>query len=896
MPLTPGTRLGTYEIVAPLGAGGMGEVFRARDTRLGREVAIKVLPAVFASDPDRLARFEREAQTLAALNHPNIAHIHGLEESGSVPALVMELVEGDDLSAVIARGALPLADALAIARQIADALEAAHEQGIIHRDLKPGNVKVRGDGTVKVLDFGLAKALDPGSLAGMDPAQSPTLTARATQLGTIIGTAAYMSPEQARGKSVDRRADIWAFGAVLYEMLTGRRAFAGDDVSTTLASVLKDEVDWSALPAPLPPSIHRLLRRCLERDPRRRLSAMGDARLELEEIAAEAPATASAPLDTRRPRIVPLAVGIAALAVLATVGVTRLLAPGAPAHGGGLARLAVTLPPGDIVTNADMMPFALSPDGTQLAYVGAHNGKELLFVRTMTEAGPVPLSGTEGARSPFFSPDGKWIGFFAAGKVKKVAVGGTELQVVCDNAWDPRGGCWGTDDLIYFAPTNIAGIWKVPAQGGTATELTRLDRAHGETSHRWPFVLPDHKTLLFTIWTGPGYNECRTVAQSLATGKRRVLMPGGNQPHYLPSGYLLYSRLDDLFAVRWRPSQEDLGGAVPIQLPEHPKMGNEGAGAYAVSETGTLVFLAGGDSRYAHQLVWVDRDGKTELVPAPERDYEAVAISPDGHQAAVQLEAGAEEIWLYDFARQTLAPLVAGNGSSQAPVWTPDGQRIVYRATRQGTRNLFWKPANGAGDEVRLTSREGVVQSPTCVSPDGRWVVYSEGGGFASNGGIWAVPLAGERTPQTLVNTPAAEQAGRVSPDGRWLAYASNASGVFEICLQPFPGPGPSQQVSNGGGLEPLWSRDGRELFYQKGDRAMAVDVSARGGVAVVGQPRVLYEGAFRRSINANTGYDVALDGRRFLRVRPTQPELPADRIDVVLGWADELKRLGAGK
>jgi serine/threonine-protein kinase len=324
-------------------------------------------------------------------------------------------------------------------------------------------------------------------------------------------------------------------------------------------------------------------------------------------------------------------------------------------------------------------------------------------------------------------------------------------------------------------------------------------------------------------------------------------------------------------------------------------MGNEGAGAYSVSETGTLVFLAGGADRYAQQLVWVDRDGKIEALPAPERDYEAVALSPDGRQVAVQMEQGAEELWLYDFARQTLAPLVTGSGSSQAPVWTPDGRHVIYRATRRGTRNLFWKTANGTGEEERLTSLEGVVQSPTSVSPDGRWVVYGQGGRYASSGGLWMVALEGDRTPRSLVDTPAAEQDGQVSPDGHWLAYVSDISGVFEVYLRPFPGPGPSQQVSNGGGLEPRWSRDGRELFYQNGDRAMVVDVGVRGGL-LVGQPRVMYEGHFRPAINANTGYDVSLDGRRFLRVRPTRPALPADRINVVLGWADELKRLSPAR
>ncbi|MBZ5639754.1 MAG: protein kinase [Acidobacteriia bacterium] len=891
--MSPGDSLLQYRLVEKIGAGGMGEVYRARDTKLNRDVAIKVLPDLFANEPDRLARFTREAQTLASLNHPNIAQIYGLEESGDVRALAMELVDGEELTAHIARGPMPLAEALPIARQIADALEAAHEQGIIHRDLKPANVKVRQDGTVKVLDFGLAKAMDPVGASGGNVMNSPTLTARATQLGMILGTAAYMAPEQARGRAVDRRADIWAFGVVLYEMLAGRRAFDGEDVSITLASVLKEDVDWQALPADLPAPLRRLLRRCLEKDPRRRLSAIGDARLELDEN--EPPAAPPAAMAPAGPRSIglPAALGIAAVAVLATAGVMRLLSPAAaPSGSGGHSHLAIALPDGDEFTDTNRLPLALSPDGSVLAYVGRRDGKPQLFLRRLSEMDPVALAGTDGATMPFFSPNGQWIAFFAEGRLKKVAVDGAGLQVICGGAADPRGGSWGADGNIYFAPTNFSGIWMAPASGGAATELTRTDRASGEISHRWPHALPDRRSLLYTIWTGPGADERQIVAQSIATGERRVLLSGGDTPRYAAAGYLLYARRDSLFAVPWRPSQTDLGGEVPVSLPERPRLENEGAADYAVANNGTLVYLPGGAARYAQRLLWIDRAGRTEALPLPER----VSISPDGRQAAVQVMEGTTGLWLYDFSRHTLTPFVTSGGSSQAPVWTPDGRRLVYRGTRNGQRNVYWKAADGTGDEERLTTKEGVVQTPTSVSPDGQWALFTEGG--AQTRGettLWRLRLNGERTAQPLARESTRAINGRVSPDGKWLAYLSDVSGLPEIYVQPFPGPGPRLQVSNGGGTEPLWSRDGRELFYILGDKLMAVDVASEPALAT-GQPHVLLEGRFRPNSNGNTPYDVSADGRRFLRIQQVHPDRAVDHVEVVLDWFDELKRLAATK
>jgi Tol biopolymer transport system component len=914
MPLAPGTKLGVYELIGPLGAGGMGEVWRARDTRLQRDVAIKVLPEALASEPERLGRLMREAQALASLNHPNIAQIHGLEESGGVRALVMELVDGDDLSVLIARGAMPFAEALPIARQIAEALEAAHEQGIIHRDLKPANVKVRRDGTVKVLDFGLAKVMDPlasasGGRPGGELGLSPTLTAQATRVGVILGTAAYMSPEQARGRAVDRRADVWAFGAVLYEMLTGRRAFEGEDVSFTLANVLKETVDWVPLPADLPPGVRRLLRRSLEKDPRRRLASMADARLELEdtEPAGAAGAAAGAtPAAARRGLSLPVALGLVVAAALLAVVATRALSPAAApaAPAAGVTRLAVALPENDEVVDSNRIPIALSPDGSMLVFVGRHDGIQQLFLRRFTERDPVPLPGTEGAAMPFFSPDGQWIAFFAQTKIKRIAVGGAALQIITADAPDPRGGTWGRDGVIYFAPTNMSGLFKVPAAGGVATALTTLDSDQGEISHRWPHVLPDGRALLFTIWTGPGMDERRIVMQSVATGERHDLVAGGDSAHYLPgaagpsaSGHLLYGRTDNLFAIPWQPSVTDLSGAVPITLPEHPRLENEGASVYDVTAAGTLVYVPGGPGRYLQRVVWVDRSGRTEPLPLPERDFGSVVLSPDGRRAAVQVSEGTIGIWLYDFERHTFTPFATGPGSSQAPLWTPDGRRILYRGTRRGQRDIYAKASDGTGEEVRLTAAVGRSLTPTSVSADGRWLVFSGLSGMSGGDNmIWRLRIDGVGAkPEPMLPPSDRLNDGQISPDGRSMAYASGISGRGEIYVMPFPDPGASQQVSVDGGFEPLWSRDGRILYFQDGDNLMEVDVTP-GAPPRFGRPRLLYQGRFRRSANGNTPWSISPDGQRFLRVQQAQPDPPSNRIDVVLGWGDQVSRAAGGK
>ena len=553
----------------------------------------------------------------------------------------------------------------------------------------------------------------------------------------VIGTAAYMAPEQAKGRPVDRRADVWAFGVVLYEMLTGGRAFDGDDTSEILATVLKSEPNWQALPADTPPSIRRLLRRCLEKDPRKRLSAIADARLELEEIEPSAPSVAVPVPQRRSGQRAALVAGIVLTSVVATIAAMKLLGAGSWTLGAGNSkleagsspiRLSIALPDGDQIEDTNHLPLAISRDGSRIAYVGFRDGGRKLFLRNLGDAAPILLAGTEGARMPFFSPDGQWIGFFTNSRLKKVAVASGAVQNITDNPAEPRGGVWAPDGTIYYAPHNVAALRKVPASGGSPVEATQLDRARGEISHRWPQVLPDG-SLLFSAWTGPGPDEHAIIVQDHATGARRIVLNVGDSPRFVPPGHLTYGRLDALFAVPWREHQAAVGDVAPISLPELPRLENEGASDYAVSANGTLAYIAGGAARYSQRPVWVDRAGVVETLSMPERDYEAVALSPDGARAVLQIREGTIGLWLYDFARRTLTPFATASGSSQGAVWTPDGRRIVYRGTRQGTRNIYWKPTDGSGEEERLTTKPDVVQTPSSVSPDGEWLAYSEGGG-----------------------------------------------------------------------------------------------------------------------------------------------------------------------
>jgi len=874
-----GRRLGGFTIQARLGAGGMGEVYRAHDSKLGRDVAIKILPAAWTMDADRRARFDREARTLASLNHPHIGAIYGIEDIDDSRALVLELVEGPTLADRLGAGALPLREALNVASQIADALDAAHQNGIVHRDLKPANIKIRPDGQVKVLDFGLAKTIDREAAPGLTQAATANV---GTEAGVILGTVAYMSPEQARGALVDKRTDVWAFGCVLYEMLTGRSAFARPTSSDSIAAVLEHEPDWRTLPPSTPSAIVRLVRRCLEKDVARRLRDIGDARAEIEDARADTstartPATAG-PAPSRWPLIV---AATAVLSAALAAGTVWVLKGRSTTWRTPLARLTLTLPEGDVLGDSRGvldLPVAISPDGRTLVYA-ASRGDEAprLFVRQIDTEGVRVLADTEGAHAPFLSPDGRWVGFFALGKLKKVLVAGGGSATLCD-APHAMGGSWARDDSIYFAPINTSGIWRVPASGGAPREFSHVDRNRGEVSHRFPQVLDDGKTVLFSVWTGPGWDEKHLEVQ-VGDGDHRRLVSGASTGRYLRTGHIVYSKAGALVVVPFDVAGLTVTGT-PVTLADHASESESEAAQYAVSDSGTLVSVPGRAAVFERRLVWVRRDGTVEATSAPARAYTDPAVSPDGRFAAVSIQGPTQTLWIYDFERSTLTTLPS-NGSSQSPHWTPDGRRLVYRGTRAGYRNLYWRSADGAGDEERLTTGD-TMQTPSPVSREDE--VYTNIG-VETGPDLWLLNLRQQpRVPQPIVKTLSNESSPALSPDGRWLAYLSNESGRFEAYVRPFPIAGGKIAVSKDGASEPRWSRDSRELFYRDRDRMMAVTVGSSPGA-----PRVLFEGRYQITDTGGGAYDVAPDGR-FLMIQPTAPNDSSTRINVVLGWLDDIR------
>jgi serine/threonine protein kinase/Tol biopolymer transport system component len=887
----------------------MGEVYRAQDGRLDRDVAIKVLPVEFASDGDRLQRFEQEAKATSALNHPNILTVHDIGEHEGSPYIVSELLDGEELRQLLDAGPIPVRKAIDYAHQVVSGLSAAHEKGIIHRDLKPENLFITKDDRVKILDFGLAKL----RAVKLEASSSEDATRRAiTNPGVVMGTVGYMSPEQVRGQLTDHRSDIFSFGAILHEMITGHRAFKRDTMAETMSAILKEEPDDLTESNPnISPSLERIVRRCLEKKPERRFQSTSDLGFALEALS-----TASSPGTTRTQTIsalsnapsswkegglrssfwmMALIVGALALAlVAATYGVTRWL-QGSSVTDASVKQVSLLLADGDELGANGTWPVALSEDGTRIAFSALRDGKTLIFVRTISEPVPRLLEGTEGGESPFFSPDGQWIGFFAGAKLRKVAVGGAAMQDLAETP-SQRGGSWGSDGYIYYAPTNIGGIWRVPEGGGIPAEVTKKDYANSEVSHRWPHVVAGTNTLLFARWTGPGNDEHDVCVQQIGAAEHHVLVTGGDAPRYASKlGMLLYKRLGELFVVAWSPPNPDLGRAVPLSMPERTSdNSNEGSGNYAVSSNGTLVYVGGGRSRNSARLVWVDRNSKVESLPVPERDYENVILSPDGKRAIVQIREGKTNLWIYDFERNTLTPLGNSAGSSQSPVWSSDGSRIIYRGTRQGYRNVWWRPADGSGVEERLTTKQDTSHSPTSVSPDGRWLLYNENSTQRGGSGIWLIGLDEDRTPRLLFPTPAGESDGQFSPDGKWVAYQASVSSRQEIYVSPFPGPGPRHQVSTDGGTEPLWSHDGRELFYQNGGRLMGVSVTP-GEKWSSSAPRVVNEGRFLRSINNNTSWSVSQDGTRFLRIQLVEQERAITHLDLVLNWFSRVRQVSSG-
>ena len=887
----------------------MGVVWRTTDTTLGRDVAIKLLPEALAADTERMQRFEREARVLASLNHPHIATIHGLHEAsreGGRPLrfLVMELVEGEDLQARLARGPVPLERAIEIGTQVALALEAAHGQGIVHRDLKPANVKLTADGNAKVLDFGLAKAFAVESASGeamVSASMSPTLTSAGTMAGVILGTAAYMSPEQARGGKVDRRADLWAFGCLLFEILTGRRCFEGDTVSDTLASVLKEQPDWSLLPAGTPPAIRRLLRRCLAKDPRQRLGDAADARLELTEALQppppeERPSIATAPSAAAPASRLPWIV--AAVAIVAAVGAWIVGGRAEPVVAREPMDLAIAFPPGITLNDDQESLLELSRDGRALVFSGfdAETTSSWLFVRDLHDGSLVRLPDTANATNPFFSPDGRWVGFFAEGQMKKIEIGGQNAVPICPHGGIPRGASWGGDDLIVFPAHFSGGLMKVPASGGKPQPLTELDAARKERTHRWPQIVPGHDVVLFTVATTDSpefYDDARIDAVRLSTGERKSVFEGASFARYVPTGHLIVGRGGFLFAVPFDIDRLQATG--PEVLVREGVMGSPPSGNVyaAIAQNGLLAYVPGKPVNSARRkLVWFRDDGRKEpLAGIPPAGYVDPAVSPDGKSIVVAVAGDrAHDLWLLDLVRGSRTRLTF-EGDNTSPAWTPDGKSVVFYSVRHGQGAVYMRAVDGSGGERLVYAVEGVSVAPGGVSPDGRLVTISSYG--ESKTDLYVKSLVDLDAPAVpFLVGPDEDSRARFSPDGRWIVYTSDEAGDYHVFVRPYPGPGGKWQISGRSALDAHWSRDGRQIHYRSNRGWWVTDVDPGDGKSQpfrTGNPRLIRDD-LPRALLAIT-YGIAPDGKALLLAPPEEESGPPLGVTVVTDWFTELER-----
>jgi Tol biopolymer transport system component len=868
MPLSPGTRVGPYEIVSILGAGGMGEVYRARDPRLRRDVAVKALPDAVAADPDRAARFEREAQVLASLNHAHIAVLHGLEEADGRAFLILELVEGETLAQRLGAGRLPLSDALTIARQLADALEAAHERGIVHRDIKPANIALTPDQRVKVLDFGLARTLDRAPRGD----GAVTVTEAGTAAGVVLGTAAYMSPEQARGLPSDQRTDIWAFGCVLYEMVTGLRPFSGHTASDIIAGVLERQPDWTRIPAVVPARIQWLIQRCLAKDPRQRLQSIGDARIEIDDTLSDptrGAATADGTPAPKRERVawVIAALSLAAVAVMLGAGLFRRQAPAAEIQ---TYSASVVLP--DDIQLPSATPsgrFAISPDGRRLALVGVDkSGRSMLYIRPLSSRIPQPLPGTEGAGFPFWSPNSQSVAFLAGGKLKTVDATGGEVATLADAGLNATG-TWNGDDVILFTPRGNSPLFRVPASGGGAVAVTTLDEERGEVQHAFPFFLPDGRRFLYFVVGG---KEGRTVPQGVYVGSLEGSMPGkllieGVSNAMYANGYVLFLREGVLYAQRFDLDRLELQGQ-PASVVEHVQAvsptASETTGAFTVSQTGTLAYQTA--SRVTSQLTWFDRKGVRGGTIGEPADYVDVALSPDNSRVATSmLTATTRDLWTFDVSRGLGERVTFTDGDDFAPNWSrPDSSHLIYSSLRQGSVHLYKKAATGSGNEALLFS-DNLGKFNANPSPDGRAIAYVAGGGIIARSDVWILSV-GDKRAQPLLESTFLESQPQISPDGRWLLFMSNKSGRREIYATSFPATGREIQISTDGGVQARWHSNGNEIFYVALDGTLtAVAVDGAGDTFEVRGATPLFKIQPRNSRLDAFPYDVARDGKRFL-------------------------------
>jgi eukaryotic-like serine/threonine-protein kinase len=892
MSIPTGTRLGPYEILVPIGAGGMGEVYKAKDTRLDRTVAVKVISPLIASAPELRERFEREARAVSQLNHPHICTLHDVGHDADTDYLVLEFLDGETLASRLARGSLPLDQALSTGMQICDALDKAHRAGIVHRDLKPGNIfLVRGATAsappiAKLLDFGLAK-LTPASqgasaAVSINLTSPPTVTTPLTTQGTILGTFQYMAPEQLEGDEADTRTDIWAFGCVLYEMLTGKKAFAGRTHASVISSVMASQ------PAPIgeslpdaPPVLDHVIRTCLAKDPAERFQTAHDLLLQLRWIGGGAPVSAPrTAMPVRSRRWVSLAT-VAAVAVLSAAVTWWVMRPRA-AEPAAAVRSVIDLAGGLPVATFGSYSLAVSPDGRRLIYSGTAGEGQQLVVRSLDLFdAPAPIPNTPGGTMPFFSPDGAWIGYFEAGRLLRIAASGGAPLEICRGV-APFGAAWLTDGRIVFTDTPGGPLKRIAMNGGQAEIVTALDT--GETSHRWPSPLPDG-SFVFAAVTSGSWSEARIVVQPADGRPRRVISEAGTAPRYVDSGHLVFVRAGGMYAVPFDLARLEATGTA-VQLKDTPLVNDsDGRAHYGVSTTGTLAYVKRWAESNARKLVWVARDGKVQPAGIEGRPFEHPRISPDGTRVALTVRDATIDVWTADLARHALTRITFDPNEDESPVWTPDGLRITYAATRAGQpRATYWKPADNSGPEERIATST-THQHLSGWTPDGKTLISEE---IDTTFGLYTF-TRGEQGLKTLPQTPFAESAAEISPDGKWILYTSNESGRAEVYAQAFPGPGGRVAISVDGGGEARWSRDGREIFYRQGDRMMAVPVAYKPQLSP-GTARMLFEGRYARIGWASANYDVSKDGR-FLMIVGEESALPA-QFNLVTGWTDELRRL----
>ena len=895
--LTPAERVGPYEIVGPLGKGGMGEVYRARDTRLGREVALKLLADSAAQDTEHLARFERETHAVAALNHPNILAIHDTGSHRGVPYAITELLEGETLAERLRAGAIAPKRSTEIVCQIADGLAAAHVRGVIHRDIKPENIFLTNDGRTKILDFGIARIERPTTKVGL---LTGTRT-RGSSAYLLVGTAGYMSPEQVRGKPIDARTDIFSLGSVFFEVLTGRQAFSHESAVETFGAVLRDDPTGYPEAEKIPPDLRRFVFRCLEKDPADRYQSARDLLLDLRAYQAEALRESAdrvqfrsePPWRQRKKRVLLRAAGGVLLFALGLLA-GRQWWPGGGRKASSLSRpsarflLDLSPPPG--ISFWQRHAFAVSPDGSRLVYVADEKGRTRLYLRGIESHEAVPLPGTEDGDGPFFSPDGQWIGFFTTARLKKISVaGGAPVDV---GAVPPvtRGASWGTDDTIVYTPANTTALWQVSAAGGSPRRLTSVNTGSGEQTHRWPEILPGGKAVVFTVGIGGSFDDARIVVQKIDGTERKVVIEKGTNARYVSTGHLVFARGGSLLAAPFDSDRlEVTGPAVPIL--QGVRTEATGAAQFAFSSAGVLFYMPGpAPAIVERSLLWVDRNGKSSPVMAARADYTAIRLSPDGRRLAFTVGVTDQNVWIHDFERGTSSRLTLAGSEEFEPVWAPDGSTVTYTSERNEREpEIFRLPADGSGREEKVAesklpqvaqswSPDGAVLALTEIHPQTQW-------------DIWTLPREGDRRPRPFACTPFSEVTPDFAPNGRWIAYASNESGRFEIYAQPYPGPGRKVQISTDGGMEPVWSRDGRELFYNGGGKMMAVQTRFEPDFAA-GTPKALFEtSAFADPDPEFRQYDVSPDGKRFVMIGKLPGQSTPPRLAVILEWFSELAR-----